>query len=281
MRKELVFLLCVVVGAFSGNALAADAAAKDAAATPASKFPGRDLYPEVGTYELDQLYKELNNVVVVDVRSQYEFETLRIKGASNISITDKSFPDKLRSLRASTDKPIIFYCNGVTCHKSYQAVRKALFLKIENTHAFDAGIFTWSKAHPDQAVLLGRSPINPADVIEKDKFNAHLLSPADFGAQIGDTTIVLDVRDRFQREAVGFFPGIERRVGLDQTEKLDRFIQRAKREDKTLLIYDEAGHQVQWLQYHLVDAGVKNYYFMKGGAKGYYEMLSGQDEKKK
>ncbi len=277
MRKELVFLLCLIVGTFSGNAFAAEAAAKSE-----SKFPGRELYPEVQVYELDQLGKDFNNVVVVDVRSQYEFETLRIKGALNISITDKKvFDEKLRSLRASTDKPIVFYCNGVTCHKSYQSVRQALFLKIDNTFAFDAGIFSWAKAHPDQAVLLGRTPINPADVIEKDKFNAHLLSPADFGTQIGDSTIVLDVRDRFQREAVGFFPGIERRVGLDQTDKLDRYIQRAKREDKTLLIYDEAGHQVQWLMYHLVDAGVKNYYFMKGGAKAYYDMLSGSDQAKK
>lgn len=276
MRKDLAFLLCMVVGVLSGNAVAADAAAKTD-----SKFPGRALYPEAPVYELDALFKDLSNVVIVDVRSQYEFDTLRIKGSSNIPITDKSFDDKLRSLRASSDKPIVFYCNGVTCHKSYQAVRRAMYLKIENTHAFDAGIFAWAKQFPDQAVLLGRSPINPADVIEKDKFNAHLLSPADFGSQVGDTTIVLDVRDRFQREAVGFFPGVERRVGLDQPDKLDRFIQRAKREDKTLLIYDEAGHQVQWLQYHLVDAGVKNYYFMKGGAKAYYEMLSGKETKEK
>ena len=84
-----------------------------------------------------------------------------------------------------------------------------------------------------------------------------------------------------RREGVGFFPGMERRIALDQTEKLDKVLQKAKRENKTLLIYDEAGHQVQWLQYHLVDAGVKNYYFMKGGAKAYYDMLTGKDAKEK
>jgi rhodanese-related sulfurtransferase len=274
MRKGIVFLLGIMLGIGAANAVAADA--KEAN----TKFPGRDLYPEASTYELDQLFKELDKVVIVDVRSQYEFDTLRIKGALNISLTDKAFADKLRSVRASTEKPIVFYCNGVTCHKSYQAVRKAVFHKIENTHAFDAGIFSWAKAHPDHAVLLGRTPINPDDIIDKDKLNAHMLAPSDFGTRIDDSTIVLDVRDRFQREAVGFFPGIERRVALDQTDKLDRYLQRAKREAKTLLIYDEAGHQVQWLQYHLVDAGIKDYYFMKGGAKAYYDMLSGADGKK-
>ena len=272
MWKKIIALLSVTVGLMSAQAFGAEAN---------EKFPGRALYPEAATYELSDVFQKLGKITIVDVRSQYEFDTLRIKGASNISLTDKDFDGKLRTLRGSTDNPIVFYCNGITCHKSYQAVRRALFLKIDNTFAYDAGIFAWAKAHPDQSVLLGRSPINPADIIEKEAFSSHLLGPNEFGSQISDGTIVLDVRDRFQREAVGFFPGIERRIALDQADKLDKMLQKAKREDKTLLIYDEAGHQVQWLQYHLVDAGVKNYYFMKGGAKAYYDMLSGKENKDK
>jgi len=272
MRKKIIFLLGAMLGLMSYQVCGAEAD---------DKFPGRALYREAGIYELNDVFQQLGKISIVDVRSQYEFDTLRIKGAINISLTDKDFDGKLRTLRGSTENPIVFYCNGVTCHKSYQAVRRALNLKIENTFAYDAGIFAWAKAHPDQAVLLGRSPINPADIIEKEAFSSHLLGPSDFGSQISDATIVLDVRDRFQREGVGFFPGMERRIALDQTEKLDKVLQKAKREDKTLLIYDEAGHQVQWLQYHLVDAGVKNYYFMKGGAKAYYDMLTGKEAKEK
>jgi rhodanese-related sulfurtransferase len=276
MRTSFVsVLISLTLIIYSGYSLAADPKPNSN-----SKFPGRDLYPEVHAYELSDLKRDFDSVVIVDVRSQYEFDTLRIKGALNVSISEKTFDDKIRTLRASTNKPIVFYCNGVTCHKSYQAVRQALFLKIDNTFAYDAGIFAWAKAYPDQAALLGRTPINPADIIEKDKFTSRLLAPAEFGSYINDSTVVLDVRDRFQREAVGFFPGVEKRVGLDQREKLDRLIQKTIREDKTLLIYDEAGHQVQWLQYHLIDAGMKNYYFMKGGAKAYYEMLSGKEGKK-
>ncbi len=272
MRKKIIFLLCAMLALISNFGFGAETN---------EKFPGRDLYREVATYELDEVFQKLGKISIVDVRSPYEFDTLRIKGAINIPLTDKDFDGKLRTLRGSTDNPIVFYCNGVTCHKSYQATRRAVFLKIENTFAYDAGIFAWAKAHPDQSVLLGRSPINPADIIEGVAFSSHLLGPTEFGAQIGDATIVLDVRDRFQREAVGFFPGVERRVALDQADKLDKILQKAKHENKTLLIYDEAGHQVQWLQYHLVDAGVKNYYFMKGGAKSYYDMLSGRDNKDK
>lgn len=271
MWKTIAIFLGIAVTLISNQAVGAN---------PNDQFPGRALYPEAWIYELDDVYRDLEKITLVDVRTKYEFDTLRIKGAINISLTDKDFDTKLRALRGSTEKAIVFYCNGITCYKSYQAVRRALNLKIQNTYAYDAGIFAWAKAHPEQSVLLGRSPINPDNIIEKEAFNSRLLEPKNFGARISDATIVLDVRDRFQREAVGFFPGIERRITLDQTNRLDKLLQKAKSENKTLLIYDEAGHQVQWLQYHLVDAGVKNYYFMKGGAKAYYDMLSGKDTKK-
>lgn len=239
----------------------------------AAEFPGRDLYPDVPVIELDDLYNKLDQVVVVDVRSQYEYDTLSVKGARNIPIAGTDFQDSLEALRAETGKPIVFYCNGKTCHKSYQAVRKAHLAKIENCYAFDAGIFDWAKAHPDQAMLLGKTPINPNDLIDDEGFAAHLLDPQAFGAKVTEGGIVLDVRDRFQRAGVGLFAFKEQRVGLDETDKLDHYIAQAKRENKPLLIYDEVGKQVRWFQYYLEEQGLKNYYFMKGGAVAFYKML--------
>ena len=271
MQKKIIFLLFVLVGLFSSKTFSAESD---------PQFPGRDLYRDVPIYSLNQVFEKLDKIMIVDARSQYEFDTLHIKGAANLPVSDKDFDSKLRALRAKTDKPIVFYCNGVTCHKSYQAVQRAIFLKIENTFAYDAGIFAWAKAHPEKSVLLGNSPIRQSDIIDKDTFNAHLLSPKEFGSQVVNSGFVLDVRDRFQRDGIGFFPGVERRVGLDQTSKLDKILRAAKNDKKPLLIYDEAGSQVQWLQYRLVDAGVTNYYFMKGGAKAYYDMLDETKAKK-
>lgn len=271
MHNKIAFLLCVLATLYASMTFGAESDAQ---------FPGRDLYREVPTYSLDDLYKKLDAVVVVDARSQYEFETLHIKGALNLPVSDKDFDNRLQTLRAKTDKPIVFYCNGVTCHKSYQAVRRAIYLKLTNTYAYDAGIFAWAKAHPEKSVLLGNSPIRQSDIIDKDTFNAHLLSPKEFGNEVANSGMVLDVRDRFQRDGIGFFPGIERRVALDQTTKLDKILRIAKNEKKPLLIYDEAGSQVQWLQYRLINAGVTNYYFMKGGAKAYYDMLDENKAKK-
>ena len=241
-------------------------------------FPGRKKYPDVPYIELGDLYAKLlrNEVVIVDARSNYEFETLQVKGALNIPVANKTFEQEVQQLRQKTDKTIVFYCNGHRCMKSYIATDRALKAGIENVIAFDAGIFEWTKQYPKQAVLLGNSPVDPNKLIAKKHFKSRLLDPDTFSAYIMDSRnrIVIDVRDKFQRAGVGFYPGIERWAALDDRKKLQRYIQKAKRENKTLFIYDEVGKQVRWLQYALEKAGVSNYYFMEKGARAYYDMIA-------
>jgi rhodanese-related sulfurtransferase len=242
-------------------------------------FPGREKYPDVPYIEIADLYKKKNNkqVVIVDARSNYEFETLRIKDAINIPVANKNFEEELMRLRQKTNKTIVFYCNGHRCMKSYIAAKRCLKANIENVAAFDAGIFDWTKEYPKQAVLLGTSPVNPSKLIATKHFKSRLLDPDTFSEYIMESrhrSIVIDVRDKFQRAGVGFYPGIERWAALDDRKKLQSYIDRAKRENKTLFIYDEVGKQVRWLQYALEKAGVTNYYFMDKGARAYYDMIA-------
>jgi rhodanese-related sulfurtransferase len=250
------------------------AAAKD-------EFPGRTKFPNVQVYELADLKRDLDKVIVVDARSSYEFDTLRIKGAVNIPVNSSSFADKLREIRKTSDKPIVFYCNGRTCMKSYHAAVKAHEYRIENTWSYDAGIFEWAKAYPDNAELLGVSPVDPNKLISKATFKTRLLQPDAFADKIyapEASVLVLDVRDKFQRgTSVGFFPGKERWVSLEDKEKVKKQIQRAKDRGQTLLIYDEVGKQVRWLQYTIEAAGHRDYYFMDGGAKKYYDTILSQN----
>jgi rhodanese-related sulfurtransferase len=240
-------------------------------------FPGRKEFPDVPYIEMGDLFDRRNEVVIVDARSNYEFETLRIKGAINIPVANKTFEAEVLELRRSTSKPIVFYCNGHRCFKSYQATKKAMDVGVEEVIAFDAGIFDWTKAYPKHAVLLGESPVSPNKLIAKKHFKSRLLHPDRFSESIVQKrhqSIVLDVRDKFQRLGVGFYPGIEKWASLDDQEKLNRYIQKAKRENKTLFVYDEVGKQVRWLQYALEKAGLKNYYFMEKGARAYYDMIA-------
>jgi rhodanese-related sulfurtransferase len=250
------------------------AAAKD-------EFPGRVKFPNVQVYELADLKRDLDKVVVVDARSSYEFDTLRVKGAVNIPVNSSTFVEKLREIRKETDKPIVFYCNGRTCMKSYHAAAKAHEYNIENTWSYDAGIFEWAKAYPDNAELLGISPVDPKKLIAKKDFKTRMLKPDAFADKVyaeNASVLVLDVRDKFQRgTSVGFFPGKERWVSLEDKEKVKKKIQQARDRGQTLLIYDEVGKQVRWLQYTIEAVGHTDYYFMDGGAKKYYETVLSQN----
>jgi rhodanese-related sulfurtransferase len=256
------------------------------AAAPAAnaEFPYRTQYLDVTIIETADLAKRYNAVAVVDVRSAYEFQTLRVKDAVNVPIGTRNFLDQIRKLRESTDKTIVFYCNGKTCRKSYDAVLAAQSARIANTVCYDAGVFDWAKSQPERTALLGASPIKPTDLIDDNAFKSRVLAPKDFAARVGQNSIVLDVRDRVQRDNQ-LFPFKEVRAQLSEKDQLDAAIDQALKGNKTLLIYDAAGHQVRWFQYYLENKGVRDYYFMKDGAQGYFDATLGKvslgQEKKK
>ncbi len=74
MSKLLKLILLVLV--FCSNS---------AVANVNNEFPARKLFPAVPHIEIDDLHKQIKQVIVVDVRSEYEFETLRIKGGDQYS----------------------------------------------------------------------------------------------------------------------------------------------------------------------------------------------------
>ena len=242
-----------------------------------NEFPGRAEYPDIPVYEISELKTKIYEVVVVDTRSKYEYDTLRIKGSIHIPVAAKSFEQQVQKLRDGTNKPIVFYCNGRTCYKSYLAVKKANLAGIKDTYAYDAGIFEWVKSQPEKSELLGKSPVKPNQLIDSKIYQARLLDPNEFSERIlstGGSSMVLDVRDMYQRAGVGFYPGKERWVSLDDKTKLTKYLEKAKAKNQTLFIYDEVGKQVRWLQYALEEMGIKDYYFMNKGAKAYYASIS-------
>ena len=266
MFKYLLVAISLVIATASVQAKVSD------------EFPVRKLYPAVPYIELDTLYKERSSVIIVDVRSSYEYETLRIKGALNISLSSPNYIADMKKLRADNPKTkIVVYCNGKTCKKSYKAVQKCRNNSIPNVVAYDAGIMDWANKYPKESVLLGRSPINPESLIPKSVFKKKLMDPLKFEEMVArNDVIVVDVRDSFQREALSLFPGIDNRAFLDDRKAITAVVSRAKKEKKTLLIYDATGKQVRWLMYLIEDLGMKNYWFMKGGSNAYFAALRKQ-----
>ncbi len=263
MMKRIVSLLPWALGLF---ALTVQAASEE--------FPYRVRYPDVEVMTTADLARRFDGLLVVDVRSKYEYDTLHVKGAVNVPL-ERHFTDELLKLRAQHNKPFVFYCNGKTCHKSYDAALLAAKARLDRLYAYDAGIFDWAKAQPERTVLLGKSPIKPENLISGDRFKAHLLEPKQFVARVNDKALVLDVRDRAQRDSA-LFPFKEARAQLDEMKKIDVVIDQARAQKKTLLVYDQTGKQVQWFQYYLESKGISDYYFMKGGAQAHFDALYGK-----
>ncbi len=239
----------------------------------ADDYPGRKTYPHIQVYETELLNQNFDQVDIVDVRSALEFKTLHINNAVHIPLNKSGFVSAIKELQSVNQRPLVFYCNGHTCYKSYKAARKAQNAGLKNVYAYDSGVFDWARAHPDKATLLGKSPINPSQLISKDDFKKSLLEPAEFNARITDNTVVLDIREPTQRGLLELFPYRQESISMDENQKLLEFLKAVQKSGKPLLVYDEVGKQVRWLQYYLQDLGIKNYYFLKGGVKNFFKAL--------
>jgi len=238
-------------------------------------FPHREKFKDVPVIESQELMNKLSSVNVVDVRSKYEYQTLHIKGAVNIPLSKLDFAAEVARLIRTNSKPVVFYCNGGTCKKSYKAVKAALKGGVRGTTAYDAGIYAWAQAYPQYSVLLGKNPMNANDFIDNKTYKARIIEAKRFEKMMGPNAIVLDIRDRIQRD-LQLFPFNEHRAELDDVASIRNYVLMAKQSNKTLLVYDKVGKQVRWFQYYLEKHGVRNYYFMKGGSEGYYEAKLGK-----
>jgi len=241
------------------------------------EFPGRKEFPDVKIYTKARLSNDFDGVLIIDARSNYEYETIHINSSINIPVSSKDFAERVREVRNNSDKPIVFYCNGRTCFKSYKAVKAAMKHNVNNVFAYDAGMFEWAKTYPERTTLLNQSPINPNDLLSKKILKSHMLKPAKFSEmayEMGDKARILDIRDITQRSnGIGYFIGMEYWISLNRKNKVNQFMKKAHANNKTLFIYDAVGKQVRWLQYALEKANIKNYYFMEKGANGFYEQI--------
>ncbi|WP_171361585.1 rhodanese-like domain-containing protein [Vibrio pectenicida] len=228
-------------------------------------FPYRGDYSDVKTIELADLKQNKGSLNVVDVRSRLEFDVLHIDGAKHITLSNKGFEKKVKDLSAD-GKTIAFYCNGITCKKSYKATQRAMKAGVSNVVAYDAGIFLWATDYPKDSILLGKPMQDSSQLISKEDFNSHLLAAKEFEAMLGDANVVIvDVRDPQQRETQLFKGKPVRNVPV---ERFETFLKQQKPSTK-IMLFDAVGKQVQWLQYILDGQNYTNYQFLKGGVEGY------------
>ena len=208
--------------------------------------------------------------------------TIHINKALRVPASSKSFLKLLERYVPDPESKVVFYCNGVTCSKSYRAAELAIRAGYQNAYSFDAGIFAWAQANPDLTTLLGRSPIAESEMIAEAEFKAHLIDFDAFRKRAAEPdVVVVDVRDAAQRRNsngtrndLPDMPELGRKQHLVQNLDLfKRKLEQGRYSDKRLLIYDASGKQVKWLQYTLKKQGYQDYFFLKGGVYSVTEVV--------
>jgi len=232
----------------------------------AEEFPLRAEFPDVQVISTRQLQDRFAEVMVVDVRSAFEYGVAHVNGAVNLPVSQATFVADLEKVRPKDGaKPLAFYCNGHACAKSYEAAKAAREAGFGNVLAFDAGIFDWIAVSPEKATLMGKTPASKERILSKEAFKAKLIGFDEFKARAAQPgVVVIDIRDPFQRDRTPEIPML-RNIPLD---RLTQLISEKKLKGENFLFLDAVGKQVQWLQYYLEEHGYPNYAFLDKGVDG-------------
>ncbi len=234
------------------------------------KFPLRKKYPHVKPIETAELSSIYNNTIIIDTRNKMEYEVIHMDGATNILVGRMTEGNLLTLRQKSGKKQLIFYCNGTTCAKSYKAADKAVNWGFKNVRVYDPGIFFWSKNRPQKAIFFGKrltSQTVKKAFISKDKFNSVLIPPSEFIAKANSGKYtVIDGRDM---EEVLEHPIKLPKIRIMHIDLMTGLLKKKSwiMPTSNLLVFDNVGKQVKWLQYYYERGGVTNYYFMKGGVR--------------
>jgi len=177
--------------------------------------------------------------------------------------------DLLKIRFADGEQPIVFYCNGVTCTKSYKGCEKARSFGFKNIFVYDAGVMSWATSHSSETLFFGK-PMDAktagSKIISKETFLKSCLSTEQFVALAqGGGYKVYDLRDRDERSKNPIkLPGI---IKCD-VDQFVSFLNKPGVVPKSkILVMDWVGKQVKWMQYYLNLKGHNEYHFLKGGIK--------------
>ena len=233
---------------------------------PEHGFPLRKKYPTLPVVSTAD-FVAMDNPIVIDSRTRGEFDVLHVEGAVNLPLENmqKAQLDFLR--RQNPDGELIFYGGDFICPVSYKAAEKAQAWGLENLFVYDSGVFEFARtATPERTAFFDRP-------LEEGEFAKVLLTKADLAARSAAPRAfidmmrsgkhrIYDVRDNDQRK--------NNPIRVANTAKLDvkqfiTFLQKGVVPTQNILVFDNGGNQVKWLQYHLEHHGIEGYTLLTGG----------------
>ena len=82
------------------------------------------------------------DLLVIDARKKTEYVKGHIEGAHNLLNTTLTLVE-LQSLSPDRSAPLLFYCNGIRCQRSSDAISKAVKWGYSNIFWFRGGWMEW------------------------------------------------------------------------------------------------------------------------------------------
>jgi len=94
--------------------------------------------------EVFKLVTSKPDLIIIDSRRNEEYAKGHIEGS--VSLLDKTMTeDDLKNQVATKMTPVLFYCNGARCMRSFKASKKAISWGYKNIYWFRGGWKEWQK----------------------------------------------------------------------------------------------------------------------------------------
>lgn len=97
---------------------------------------------KVSAEEVIDLIGKMDDLVIVDARKNSDREKGWIEGSVGLPNTDTT-AETLAKVSGDKAKPILFYCNGVKCGRSYESAQKAMSYGYNKIYWFRGGMEEW------------------------------------------------------------------------------------------------------------------------------------------
>lgn len=279
LRILLTFLL--ISGIINVNATETAVNHEEISKTIENLYPNRKFYPQLTYISTEQMADavRLNQYNVIDARPKLGYQTLHIKKAYNFSAKDKQFNKKIIDITHTNKKPIVFYCGGLACLKSYKASLKAIkLLRSQNITqdilTYDSGISAFAYANPELVLKHGQKVSIENPLLDMKKLKKHAKSAMAFTQLINNDKnknyAILDVREAQQRMLRKLFIfKQEKKITVFEPEKLIAYFNKLKQSGQTLMVYGSVEKQIESLYPLIITAGIMRWFYLEGGEVAY------------
>ncbi len=121
--------------------LAVTSAASATAAEAPEQIAGATTVNAEGVIALIGAHPDL---IILDNRREGDFAAGHIEGAVRLIDTDITGPEVLAAHVPTTDTPVLFYCNGLSCGRAANAVQMAVGWGYGAVHYYALGMTEWN-----------------------------------------------------------------------------------------------------------------------------------------